>query len=460
MDDLKHDIEKYLRGELSSSEMHQLEKRALDDPFLTDALEGASMISSDELSADLVSLRKKIQQRIEPEKKSISLWYWPLRIAAGLLILIVSGYIIFTLTDQNSTTQQLALNKTESNAPKESPVVSQSADSIQPSALSKEETAIKKEPAIKEPAIVDFKDRKATASVRKETARQPMEPLKLEESIASGDVASAPVTVSEPSPVESVQEEAEIASVSEPKQVQRHDDAYRQADKKKMQTEKPVVSVEPAAGRAAILKKSPSRVLHGKVTDAEDGTVMPGVNVIVKGTTKATVTDAEGNYQLSLNDSTKDELLFSFVGMQNQEVPISVADSVNVQLSPDYASLSEVVVVGYASQNEGVVKEGENTYQVATPEGGRKAYKTYLVSNMKYPQMAIENKIEGKVTVQFIVDTSGVLSDFRVIKGIGFGCDQEVMRLIKEGPKWSATKRNDVPLKSKVKVRLKFKLPQ
>jgi TonB family protein len=453
MDDLKHDIEKYLRGELSSSEMHQLEKRALNDPFLADALEGASMISSDELSGDLTSLRKKIQQRIEPEKKSISLWYWPLRIAAGLLILIVSGYIIFTLTDQNTTTQQLALNKTESNAPTESPVVSQSADSVQPSVLSKEKTSIKEEPPIDE-----LKDRKTTSSVRPETTHQPTEPLKLEESIASGDVASAPV--SEPAPIESVEEEAEIASVPEPKQIQRDNDAYRQADKKKMQTEKPVVSVGPMAGRAATLKKSPSRILHGKVTDAEDGTGMPGVNVMVKGTTKATVTDAEGNYQLSLSDTTKDELQFSFVGMQNQEVPVSAADSVNVQLSPDYASLSEVVVVGYASLSEGVVKEGENIYQVATPEGGRKAYKTYLVNSMKYPQMAIENKIEGKVTIQFVVDTSGLLGDFRVIKGIGFGCDQEVIRLIKEGPKWSATKRNDVPLKSKVKVRLKFKLPQ
>ena len=69
MDDLKHDIEKYLRGELSSSEMHQLEKKALDDPFLADALEGASMISSDELSDDLTSLRKKIQAKVFDRNK-------------------------------------------------------------------------------------------------------------------------------------------------------------------------------------------------------------------------------------------------------------------------------------------------------------------------------------------------------------------------------------------------------
>ncbi|HEY8934816.1 MAG TPA: TonB family protein, partial [Cyclobacteriaceae bacterium] len=455
MDDLKHDIEKYLRGELSSSEMHKLEKKALDDPFLADALEGASMLSTDEFSDDLASLRKKIQQRTEPEKKVISLWYWPARIAAGLLILVVSGYIIFTLTDQNTTTQQLALNKTESNAPTESPVASQPMDTVQPSTLSKAE-----------PDVIE--DRKMAYRSGPETEYKSSELLRSKEeepaTITSGDVVSPPVSVAEPSPVESVQEEAEtVASVPEQKQIQQ-DSFYEKdekADKKKLLIEKPTASVERLSERVASAnRKTPLRILHGKVTDVEDGTAIPGVNVIVKGTNKATVTDAEGNYQLSLNDSTKDELLFSFVGMQNQEVLVPATDSVNVQLSPDYASLSEVVVVGYASQSEGVVKEGENTYQVAEPEGGRKAYKTYLVTSMKYPQMAIENKIEGKVTVQFVVDTSGSLGDFRVIKGIGFGCDQEVIRLIKEGPKWSATKRNDVPLKSKVKVRLKFKLPQ
>jgi hypothetical protein len=55
---------------------------------------------------------------------------------------------------------------------------------------------------------------------------------------------------------------------------------------------------------------------------------------------------------------------------------------------------------------------------------------------------------------------TGQVSDFKVVRGIGFGCDEEVIRLIKAGPKWSPTKKNEEPIKDRVRVRMRFALPK
>jgi TonB family protein len=98
--------------------------------------------------------------------------------------------------------------------------------------------------------------------------------------------------------------------------------------------------------------------------------------------------------------------------------------------------------------------------ELATPEGGRKAFKQYLEKNLQYPEQALKNEVEGKVTVQFTIGMTGQLSDFKVIRGVGFGCEEEVIRLIKQGPKWSPTKKNEAPVKDRVRVRMRFSLPK
>ncbi|MCU0367808.1 MAG: hypothetical protein MUF39_03135, partial [Cyclobacteriaceae bacterium] len=89
MTDWENDIEKYKRGEMTPAEEHALEKKALSDPFLADALEGASLISEEEFSSDLKELDKKIKG-----KQRRGEWFWPLRIAASVALLTVI-YISF-----------------------------------------------------------------------------------------------------------------------------------------------------------------------------------------------------------------------------------------------------------------------------------------------------------------------------------------------------------------------------
>lgn len=70
--------------------------------------------------------------------------------------------------------------------------------------------------------------------------------------------------------------------------------------------------------------------------------------------------------------------------------------------------------------------------------GGSGALKSYLESHKKYPEHARENELEGKVYVQFIVNADGSLSNIRLARGIGFGCDEEALRLVQSMPAWTS----------------------
>lgn len=94
------------------------------------------------------------------------------------------------------------------------------------------------------------------------------------------------------------------------------------------------------------------RTVSGRVTSAEDGSALPGVNVVVKGTTNGTVTDADGNYSLSGVPASGGSLVFSFIGLQTSEVVIGERSVVDVALSLDVQQLSEVVVTSMAIERE------------------------------------------------------------------------------------------------------------
>ncbi len=90
------------------------------------------------------------------------------------------------------------------------------------------------------------------------------------------------------------------------------------------------------------------RTVSGKVTSSDDGSSVPGVNILEKGTSNGTVTDADGNYRISVGDNAT--LVFSFVGYTTQETAVGSQSVLNVTMSSDVKALQEVVVIGYGTQ--------------------------------------------------------------------------------------------------------------
>ncbi len=100
---------------------------------------------------------------------------------------------------------------------------------------------------------------------------------------------------------------------------------------------------------AGITLSAQDRSIVGKVTSADDGSSLPGVNVVLKGTTTGTVTDAQGNYLIHV-PAKAGTLVFSFIGFMIQEIAIGVSNRIDVTMSADVQQLSEVIVTGYGVQ--------------------------------------------------------------------------------------------------------------
>lgn len=461
----KHDIEKYLKGELSSAEMYALEKEALSDPFLAEALEGVEQTGADNFLYDLHQLNRSVHDRMRRKgrknNKVIRLWGWTAAVAATLLLLAVSGFIAVTLLrDQHARNQ--AMNTPQTPPPDANAKVTDTLTVVMPSnegprarADAKQETSTTQEstkPSRRAQAYTPPQNTSGDRAVTKGTEiTQDVTPDQGFLAKDESDVATQPAD-------EIARAEAENITTQEDSPAARNESVKEQELSKALEgkvaglesRETKKRSAPATAGRAI-----ETTLIKGNVR-SQDGEGLPGVNVFVEGTNTGTVTDAQGNFQLAVPaDSTR--LQFSFIGFESKVVKATPRDELHVTLDEDVASLSEVVVTGYAS---GSTSSDPEPFRFAEPDGGRSDFKKYLDSAVKYPVQAINNKVEGKVTIRFAVEPSGQLTDFDVVKGIGSGCEEELIRAIREGPAWKPSRRGDQPVRDKVSVRYKFKLPE
>jgi TonB family protein len=84
----------------------------------------------------------------------------------------------------------------------------------------------------------------------------------------------------------------------------------------------------------------------------------------------------------------------------------------------------------------------------------------YLSENLRYPEDAQSQGIEGTVIVAFVVNTDGAVSDIEILRGIGGGCDEEVIRIVKGSPNWTPGMAGGKPVRSRMRLPLRFKLAE
>jgi len=88
--------------------------------------------------------------------------------------------------------------------------------------------------------------------------------------------------------------------------------------------------------------------------------------------------------------------------------------------------------------------------------GGDAARIKFMQENIKYPQMAKESGIQGTVYITFVVERNGSVSKVKILRGIGGGCDEEAIRVVKAMPKWNAGKQRGKPVRVQFNMPIKF----
>jgi len=149
-------------------------------------------------------------------------------------------------------------------------------------------------------------------------------------------------------------------------------------------------------------------IIKGTVKDADTGETLPGVNILIKGTTKGTVTDFNGNfvYELSANDKI---LVFSYLGYIDQEVEITNQAKLDIALKTKSTDIQEVVVVGYGTQ-----KTKDLTAPIVTVKGSDLSKQ--VTSN---PMNALQGKVTGVQIISSGIPGSGASVKIRGVGSIG-----------------------------------------
>lgn len=92
--------------------------------------------------------------------------------------------------------------------------------------------------------------------------------------------------------------------------------------------------------------------------------------------------------------------------------------------------------------------------------GGQRALMSYLSRTLEYPHKAVADGVEGKVLVEFVVCENGALCEEKVIKSLGSGCDEEVLRVVKKMPKWKPALKDGKPVKTSYRLPVQFKFAE
>lgn len=440
------DIEKYLSGELSDPEMHAMERAALDDPFLADALEGIvihrNLPEQPSFRQDMDSLQKRLDDRVSRRKSRIL----PLvvRYAAAVILLLGVGVMTwYSLDSKKMANAPLAAGKVE--VPQQQTPISQATT---PAAAAADSTSLTLADG-KDVALSDektaFKKDAGRISRQRKTATADQDPTYYKNNLYNlAKQRAAPQA-------NNTANNLANGFLNNNTRPILSDSLFPRRDSSRNIMIRGIASgvTGQREGDLAALKKSSDQlVFRGKVLNTQNLPLAGATLSFKKGQGYyKTVTDANGSFTVRLPryDTTSRTVAVNYVGYEQGFLNLNTDDRTGnvILLKPQQASLNEVVVSGYGDKRKELTRTNINAVppplsQTAVPAEGWPSYTNYLASNKNSSQ--IDTTIRGYESISFIVNKKGELSHFRVEQSLSPAHDSLAIRLVREGPPWKLLK--------------------
>lgn len=439
------DIEKYHKGLLSASERHDLEKAALDDPFLADALEGYSTEGVD-IRADIAELSKRLQDRTEKTKvipigKAGSRSFPLLRVAAIIILLLGAGLLVykFGFNKNENDLAKLENSKNKETASSDSSGNITYTDTISELKKANENTAT----GIAESSTVKQDINKSEPEKRTEGLYKTDNLVKVKPVQGNNDLATVSNPVSK-APVPADKEQQKDIAIHDDKSMKTSDVTILQEKvendevKAKQNNANAGITRPGNASRKADgnYHNTTTNIFRGRVTDSRN-TGIPFANVMNIADNVATYTDANGYFNLTNPDSVLNVQVRS-IGFENDTVKLkNTVASNKIIMQEDQKTVSAMVLSNKQSNAINRSRNTKQSFEEPEPADGWRNYDAYLANNLNVPE-DFEMKTSPEVTVEvsFEVNQLGEPINIRIEKSLCSACDKEAIRLIKEGPKW------------------------
>ncbi len=224
---------------------------------------------------------------------------------------------------------------------------------------------------------------------------------------------------------------------------------------------------------ATVVNKTPVNsdetiTVKGRIKD-QKGFSLSKVTVVVKNTHLGTSSSYNGSFELK-NVPVNSTLVISHVSFRSIELPVDkMKTDYAITLEPVENILKELVVVGYGtSARKYSPEETKDSDQVndnfqivekkAEFPGGEDEMMRYLAKNIRYPSEASRVNMTGTIIISFVVNQYGVVRKPTVIKGLGFGLDDEATRVVSNMPKWNPAIQNNEAVSSEYIIPIKFQI--
>jgi hypothetical protein len=438
------DIERYHKGLLSAKERHALEKAALDDPFLADALEGYALPGVNP-PADIAELKDRLASRVEKEKAIVmgstrSSFPW-LRAAAIVILIAGAGLLVYQFSFNNKKESPLSVtNNNKTEVKPQVPVDTNT--SIQPGTTF---TAT-------EPATVTGKTDNGRTGYPRDTT--PVGSALSKQSTLLGDSGYTESTVF--NKVSTVKSNAPEIPRTTPARtdtgenftltdvsVNRGEVKDKVTDLKKENNTTPSAVFErdntklrnaTANRKMADDQTFRSNIFRGRVTDA-DNNGLPFARVTNTEDNVGTYADARGYFNM-LSPDTVLTVQVRSNGFTDNNIQLRNTVPNNQVIMKEDKSLNEVVI---GKKPNAELRSGNPNIKLEepVPVDGWENYDTYIANNLNVPEdYKVKPSNPAEVEISFEVDKNGEPINIRVEKSLCSKCDQEAIRLIKEGPKW------------------------
>lgn len=397
-------IKAYLAGTLSHAQTYEFEKAMLNDAVLRDVVEGYEVSKNKKVDLSKVndSLSRSLQDRIQKEDSEIyPLWKRvPLyaRAASVVLFLGLGIYILTTKNEVNSDEKVVTISaqKEEKIAKKETETPSPSS-TILKAKIKEEMTKITTENKV---AIVAKKAKKIEI-VSSDNVGGNSQSIVMESVMSDKeeDVVSPKAT-----PPVGTYEAPTVATAPVPSAVMR------------------------SAGGTYTKKMAPlSNIISGVILNEDTQKPVPNVEIFSNEKVIGK-TDANGQFNVE-KIGAKDKLNLVAPNFENTEINLNNNLGSELFIQPK----AELIFIDLKRNKTWKYNPSEHPAQ---PSVSPDEYLEYLQKNLRKPTQAIYKQIVGEVVVEFKVNKEGKLSDFKVIKSLGYGCDEEAIRVISEGPTW------------------------
>ena len=408
------DIKRYLQQQMSQQEMYAFEKALMDDPFLSDTLDGYRTADWDKAAHHLTTIEKEIRQhksknKVIPFISNKNNWW---RVAAMIIFIVTGGMITYSVlnksTNESSAVNSIAVNNTPITAPKN--------DSIKST-----EPALAKADPIAENEIANNKELTSPMLTKEKNA--PVARLDKTE-ISAGTTTMAP----------------SINATESSKNIEQ------------MQSD-----VEDAKKPTAAIAKNPkqSKEFKGQVITRE-GEPVPFASVKIADQNVATSTDANGNFSIKAPDSIA-KIDVSSAGYASANARIKSDGAFNkITIEPNNTTLSEVVVTGYSTKKRKDVSASVSkvsTKEINTepsPINGWNNYLEYLRKQVDSTLLA-DGKTRNNLSVEieFSINKKGEPVRLKSQNKVDKYFTKKAMFFITNGPLWNY---NNTSIKAKVAV--------